>query len=262
MNIMREFYFEDKKKHVSYRGLVPTNDTDWRPIQFAILPHAYNRAKVYIDMYRHGAFKGLVVDEQFFYDKAYDETIERVIDIIIRNKVPSKLADLLKYEELPKRQQEKLLKYLTLTSDDILCFLFEADVQGYLLDIYKSEKYPERYDEKQKTICYEEKSDGTIESIGETDMSDGELRALIKDRKVVIARVFHKGDHWHCFYHTFKGLSGEEPGENGNKPHWHYISDKFNISREELNTSIQNVDMPASKVHIFIKRKNKSMSQF
>lgn len=252
---MREFYFEDKKKQISYRGLIPTNDTDWKPIQFAILPHAYNRAKVYIDMYRHGAFKGLVVDERFFYDKAYDETIELAIKIIKRNKVPSKLADLLKYEDLPKRQQEKLLKNLTLTPNEIFCFFCEAETQGYLLDIYMNEKYPERYDEKQKPACYEEKSAGSIETIGKTVMSDGEMRALIKDRKVVVARVFHKGDHWHCFYHTFKGLSGEEPGENGSKPHWHYISDKSNISREELNTRIQNVDMPASKVHIFIERK-------
>lgn len=252
---MREFYFEDKKKHISYRGLIPTNDTDWSPIQYAIIPHAYNRAKNYIDMYKHGAFKGLVVNDKFFYDKAYAETIEFIIERIHRSKISSNLLDLLKYEELPKRQQEKLLKNLTLSPDDILCFLCEADIHGYLLDIYMCEKYPERYKGKLKPACYEEKSDGTIETIGKTDMTEGEMRALIKDRKVIVARIFHKGDHWHCFYHTFKGLSGEESGENGSKPHWHYISDKFNISREELNKRIQNVDMPTSKVHIFIERK-------
>lgn len=251
---MKEFYFEDKNKHFSYRGLTPNNDIDWKPIHYAIYPHAFQRAKVYIDMYRHGAYKGLNIDEQFFYDRAYDETISLVKEKISNRNMPTQLADLLKYEALPKRQQEKLLKNLILTADDILCFLFEADIQGWLLDVYYFEKHPERYDEKQKPYCYAEKKDGSIETIGHTDMSDGEMKALLHDRKAIVARVFHKGDHWHCFYHTFRGLAGEEPGENGSKPHWHYLSDKYGIAREKLNEYMKNVDMPSSKVHVFIER--------
>lgn len=252
---MKEFYFEDKNKQFSYRGLAPSNDVDWKPIQYAIYPHAFQRAKMYIDMYRHGVYKGLVVDEQFFYDKAYEETKDLIIEKITHHKVPSQLADLLKYESLPKRQQIKLLKNLELTADDILCFLFEADVQGWLLDVYYFEKHPERYDERQKPYCFAEKADGTVETIGHTDMSDGELKALLHDRKAIVARVFHKGEHWHCFYHTFRGLAGEETGPNGSKPHWHYLSNKFGYTREELNARMKDVDMPASsKVHIFIER--------
>lgn len=251
---MKEFYFEDKNKHFNYRGLAQNNDIDWKPIQYAIYPHAFQMAKTYIDMYRHGAYKGLVVDEQIFYDRAYEETRALIIKTITRHKVPAQLTDLLKNESLPKRQQEKLLKNLILTADDILCFLFEADVQGWLLDVYYFEKHPERYDEKQKPYCYAEKNDGSVETIGHTDMTEGEMKALLHDRKAIVARVFHKGEHWHCFYHTLRGLAGEESGENGSKPHWHYLSDKFGITREELNECMQNVDMPSSKVHIFIDR--------
>lgn len=132
--------------------------------------------------------------------------------------------------------------------------MFEADVQGWLLDVYYFEEHPERYDEKQKPYCYAKKNDGSVETIGHTDMSEGEMKALLHDRKTIVARVFHKGEHWHCLYHTFRGLAGEEPGENGSKPHWHYLSDKFGITREELNECMQNVDMPSSNVHIFIDR--------
>ena len=73
-------------------------------------------------------------------------------------------------------------------------------------------------------------------------------------RKVVQARIYHRNEHWHCFYFTFKGLAGLESGMMGAKPHYHYISDKSGISREELNKRISECDMPSSKVHIIIER--------
>lgn len=250
---MREFYFEDKKKQISYRGYAPHNDENWKPLEYVIYPHAYNRAKIYLDHYEHGCFGELKVNEQFFFDKALDETIEMIKGMIAGHKAPTQLMDLLKFESLPKRQQEKRLKDLKLTATDILCFWIEADIEGYLLDSYHFETYPDRYNEKQHPMCYAQKPDGSIETIGNTEMSDGEMKALLHDRKVVVARILHKDEHWHCFYHTFKGLAGEEPGENGSKPHWHYISDKFGITREDLQERLKNCDLPQSKSHIFIK---------
>ncbi|MDO5447960.1 MAG: hypothetical protein Q4F34_09300, partial [Prevotellaceae bacterium] len=86
------------------------------------------------------------------------------------------------------------------------------------------------------------------------EMSDGEKRALLEQRKVIQARIYHKDDHWHCFYFTFKGLAGLEGGVMGAKPHFHYLSDKSGIIWEELIKRIKDCDMPASKVHIVIDR--------
>ena len=77
---------------------------------------------------------------------------------------------------------------------------------------------------------------------------------MLEQRKVVPARVFHKGEHWHCFYYTYKGFAGLEPGIMGKQPHYHYISDKSGISRMELERCIKECEMPTSKVHIVIKR--------
>lgn len=92
------------------------------------------------------------------------------------------------------------------------------------------------------------------DAIGATEMSDGELRALLEQRKVVQARVYHKDNHWHCFYFTFKGLAGLESGVMGSKPHYHYLSDKSGIAWDELIQRIKDCDMPTSKVHIIIER--------
>ena len=80
------------------------------------------------------------------------------------------------------------------------------------------------------------------------------MRALLEQRKVIQARVYHKGSHWHCFYFTFKGLAGQEKGEMGSQSHYHYISDKSGITWNELIDGIKKCKMPTSKVHIIIKR--------
>ena len=103
-------------------------------------------------------------------------------------------------------------------------------------------------------MVFREEDNGEMEKIGETNMSDGELKAMLRQRRVQTIRVYHKDDVWHCFYGTYKGINGEESGP----PHMHYISDKWGISREELNKRIQANDMPSSgTVHISFKRNEK-----
>ena len=102
------------------------------------------------------------------------------------------------------------------------------------------------------------KEDGSVDTIGPTEMTDGEMRALLEQRKVVQARVYHKGEHWHCFYFTYKGLAGEESGAMGVKPHYHYLSDKYGLTRQTLENRIKSCDMPSSNVHIVIDRDSQS----
>lgn len=130
----------------------------------------------------------------------------------------------------------------------------EAQELGYLLDVYHEETYPNKFNEKKKPIVFNQKDDETVEKLGSTDMTDGEMRSLLEQRKVVQARIYHKNGNWHCFYFTFKGLEGEESGIMGSKPHYHYLSDKSGISKEELLKRIKECDMPSSKVHIIINK--------
>ncbi len=90
-----------------------------------------------------------------------------------------------------------------------------------------------------------------MEIMGETNMSVGQMKAYLDQRKVVQTRIYHRGDIWHCFYYTYRGFDGRE----GNRPpHFHYLSDKWGITREELLRRIQANIHPSSKVHIWIKR--------
>lgn len=86
-------------------------------------------------------------------------------------------------------------------------------------------------------MVHNQNEDKNIETIGKTNMSEGEMRALLEQRKVIQARIYHKDPQWHCFYSTFKGLAGQEKGVMGMQPHYHYLSDKFGIEWDELMES-------------------------
>ena len=128
---------------------------------------------------------------------------------------------------------------MVLTPVDILWLNKNAQELGYLLDIYHEETYPVKFDEKQKPVVFNQNDDKTIETIGKTSMTEGEMRALLEQRKVIQARVYHKDSHWHCFYFTFKGLAGQEKGVMGMQPHYHYISDKSGIEWDDLIDGIK-----------------------
>ncbi|RYD53439.1 MAG: hypothetical protein EOP52_04715 [Sphingobacteriales bacterium] len=69
-----------------------------------------------------------------------------------------------------------------------------------------------------------------INKVGDTDLTDGQLRQAIDHRKVIVAKFFDNGDQWHCLFFTYESLGGKESWNDG-QPHYHYIYDKFGLSR-------------------------------
>jgi hypothetical protein len=252
--IMREFYIKYKDKDVVYRGIIPDKELNCPPLKFFKAVQAYFQTKVMMDYYNHEKYTRPKPNIEEVKLMAYNWVETKIANALKTNKIKTELLDLLKYDNLPKRQQEKKLKGLTLTFEDIICLLNEAENQGYLLDIYHEEKRPFSFDNKKSPKFFYLDPKGNMEKVGFTNMSDSELSTILEQRKVVQARILHKGEHWHCFYFTFKGVNGKEPGENGSKPHWHYLSDKFGITLKDLIQRINDCDMPTSKVHITIER--------
>ena len=254
---MREFYFEDKVKKVIYSGMVPHNDKNCRPLDYFIYNHAYIQAKLRIQVMRlKGESIGSI--EDFVYQHTLIQTKD-LTEKILHSTLPDiKLQQILAHVEYSKNQQEKLWEGTTLKFSDLLWFNKFAQETGYLMDVYHIETHPSVYDAKKHPLVFSEKKDGTIETIGETTMSNGEMRGLLHDRKVVQARIYHRESTWHCFYFTFRGLAGEESGKYGKKPHYHYLSDKYGLTWQTLENRIKSCDMPSSNVHIVIDRDSQS----
>lgn len=249
---MREFNFKDQNKKVAYRGILPHNDVNCRPLDY----FKYGYALILSNIFRERLeMRGINSYSDDLVNKEALLNVEKKISEMLGNSTRNKnLFDLLSNEELSYKEQTRLLKGMVLTSTDLLWLNKDAQDLNYMLDVFQEEKYPEKFNDKKKPVCFCQQDDNSIETIGTTDMTDGEMRALLEQRKVVQARVFHKGEHWHCFYYTYKGFAGLEPGIMGKQPHYHYISDKSGISRMELERCIKECQMPTSKVHIVIKR--------
>jgi hypothetical protein len=243
---MREFYFKDKNKNFTYCGIIPYNDVNCAPFDY----YRYNYTEHLYWTLKHEYSIGLFKhDIRQIAQKQVDEYFERQLSSTSpKNEIHKLLTD----DTLSKKEQNELLKGVTLKAADFLWLNKEAQELGYMLDIYHEEKYPVKFSEKKRPVMYCKKEDGFMDFWGSTDMTEGEMNALLEQRKVVQARIYHKGEHWHCFYFTFKGLAGEENGVMGSKPHYHYLSDKFGITWETLMQKIKECDMPTSKVHILI----------
>lgn len=95
--------------------------------------------------------------------------------------------------------------------------------------------------------CSSEKFDPCF---GETTLTEGQMRTIINQADVLIVRIFDNGSHWHCFLQTYKGLKGMESGVQGSRPHLHYLSDSFGISKADLVKMIKIGRYPNTPVHI------------
>ena len=228
----------------------PQDDINWPPFDFFRYSHAELQFQLFNDRLKLTCPYKIPekMIRTFVIDKV-DELIEEKLNVTTPK---SEIHKLLTDDSLSYKQQNSLLNNVTLNPTDILWLNREAQDLGYLLDIYHEEKFPEKFEGKQKPAVFIQNEDKSIELMGTTNMSDGEMRALLEQRKVVQARIYHKDHHWHCFYFTYKGLAGEEGGVMGSKPHYHYLSDKSGITWEELLRRIKDCNMPSSKVHIVI----------
>jgi len=133
-----------------------------------------------------------------------------------------------------KKEQIKQLKGLHLNTEQLYSFIFYAfENFGYKLSQYKAKHHHKGLDVSKLPRMIHIQDNNEVKSIGETELSKGQLRNVVENRKVTISKFLDNGDNWHCFFVTFNSLKGKEKHNNG-QPHFHYISDKWNIERKEV----------------------------
>ena len=149
---------------------------------------------------------------------------------IMLGELPEGFLSLL--ENKSKKEQEKILKGLSLTNDELMLFIFKAwqDFK-FTYSMYTSSHNHNRLEDNQMpTFAYKDK-DNHIISVGRTELTDGQIKNAIDHRTVIISKFLDRGEEWCCFFFTFKSLKGEENYKDG-QPHLHFISDKWGLSRE------------------------------
>lgn len=168
---------------------------------------------------------------------------------IMATEVPEALFSLLK--STSKGEQVKLLKGLRLTAENLTAFIFRAFTEhGWTYSQYHCQQYPKGTDKGcLPRLAIVNRETGEVTKTGETSLTDGQIKQVIEQRKVVSVKFLDKGSEWHCFFITYRSIGGEESWKNG-QPHYHYISDKFLIPRDEAVKQFKGDKYPTTNVHI------------
>lgn len=161
--------------------------------------------------------------------------------------VPENFLRLL--ETTRKKDQESLLKGLSINPDQLISLIFKSYKDyGYLYSRYRFEILPKGVESKKKPILANISED-EITTIGDTDLTQGQVKNMIEQRKVIVSHFFEKGDDWHCLFITYNSIKGKENWKDG-QAHFHYISSAFGISRDDFIESMKNGQYKSTSIHI------------
>ena len=193
---------------------------------------------------RNPVLTGKLSDE--FFLKEANKEWEGHLNRIKSTQIPPNFIHLLEADS--KHNQEKLLKGQALTPDQLTAFLFQAWEKGFLFSNYRSEHHYKGLDVGllPKLIYVEQKG---VRKVGRTPLTDGQLKQIIEQRKVVVAKFLDRGSDWHCFFVTYRSLRKEETWKNGQQ-HFHYLSNKWGISREDALKQLKSTKYPPTSIHI------------
>lgn len=193
------------------------------------------------------AKKTTLISEDFYIKRAEEKWAKRYAEIM-NIEVPPNFMKLLEADS--KREQEKLLRGQSLTPEQMAAWLFRAYNEfGYTFSNYTAEHHHKGLDESALPNLIEVREDGSVRTAGKTSLSERQLKKVISDRKVTVAKFLDKGDVWHSLFTVYRSLRGEESWKNG-QPHFHYISDKWTIDRSEAVARFKSENYPATSIHI------------
>jgi hypothetical protein len=218
------------------------------PIDYYKDAELRKRAIVLRDLlYMSDPILAVSLDDSFFIKQAA-ATLEGFFEKFEKVVVPENFLKLLETER--KRDQEQLLKNQSITTDQLTALIFKSYKDfGYLYSKYLYENLSKGTDREKlpKSILIDD--DGTVKKVGETELTDGQLKNVINHRKVIVAHFFEKENVWHCLFLTYNSLKGTENWKGG-QAHFHYISSFFGITKEEFLQSMESGDYRSTSIHI------------
>ncbi|OYX84018.1 MAG: hypothetical protein B7Y83_09575 [Flavobacteriales bacterium 32-34-25] len=182
-----------------------------------------------------------------FFIKNAKEMLVGFFEEFEKTEVHKNFLELLKTNR--KKDQVRLLKGMTLNPNELMSFIFKSYSEfGFLYSKYLFENLPNGLEGKKLPKLFHLKEDGKIEKVGETELTDGELKRIIEQRTVIVSHFFELDDIWHCFFVTYNSLSGKENHKDG-QPHFHYMSSGFGISKEDFIESMRTGNYRSTSVH-------------
>lgn len=187
------------------------------------------------------------LDDSFFIKQAED-TLDGFFEKFENTEIHENYYKLLETER--KKDQISLLKGLSLNPDQLMSLIFKSfQIYGFSYCKYRFENLPKGLEQRKLPTLIQLNENSSIKKIGDTDLTDGELKNIIEHRKVIVSHFFVKGDTWHCFFTTYNSIGGKENWKNG-QAHFHYISSAFGISKIDFIESMKTGKYKSTSIHI------------
>lgn len=156
-----------------------------------------------------------------------------------------------------KAEQQKLLKGQNLSTYELFALLIYAyNEHGLKFSQYTFKHAQKGIDPNDLTDFTHLKNNGTVVTSRETKLSESQLKQAIEHRVVMIAKFIGDEKNWHCFFTNYKSLKGREKAYKNGQPHFHYISDKWGLTREKVieQLSQRKYKLPSSMPHLYYSR--------
>lgn len=180
--------------------------------------------------------------------REYNEILNKFSKIIIPIKFDEVLSG-----NFSKDMQSRILDRQELTNLQFEALISKLSTDyGFTLSKYINESLPKGTNEDSLPSIIYNGADN-FKYFGKTDLGEGELKNIVVQRKNTMAYFFDKchEDIWHCLVWTGDGISGKEIWKNKeSKPHLHYFSNKWGLTRKDAVAMIKQGNYPSTKVHI------------
>ena len=165
--------------------------------------------------------KRSVIDwEEFYTEKSNTEINPNYLKLI---------------ETKKKTEQKKLLKGQSISTYELFALINYAFKEfGLKFSQYVFRHSQKGIDTTDLTDFTHLKEDGSVITSRETKLSNGQLKQAIEHRVHMTVKFIGDEKNWHCFFTNLKSLRGKERSYKNGQPHFHYISDKWGISKKDL----------------------------
>lgn len=185
---------------------------------------------------------------QWLYESLKRSFCNKAIGLLlysVANTNSIKPFDTIINDNLKKHQQETLLKGICLSPFAIMSIFAYAGSKGYTLSHYS---FNEKIGKDEPIIAFK-RSNGEIIS-NCTSISEEELKWHIENDELINAFILCKGSKWFCLCQRKKGILGKEPGRFGKEPHFHFISDAYNKTIQDVIRTLKGGELPHPAYHI------------
>ncbi len=191
------------------------------------------------------------IEKEMLRQLAFQKSGEQFQQTLNDCPLVTQLEQILTDTSLRKKDIERLLRGVEIKIGHIASFFYRAEELGYQFSSFRFEGKPKDVpDEDLPSFIHCNDSEVTRVG-GSGDLSDGKLRQLVDQQKVLVTHIASKGSHWHCLLQTFAGLKGKESGEQGSRSHIHYISDiTTGLTYDQIVAMVKSGNYPAAKIHL------------